>query len=191
VITSLQLNELGAALVKFQGNMPHVVKGADNPFFKSKYADLASIMQAVAPMLAECGLAVTQLAEIDESERGNVNLTTMLLHASGQYIASTISMSPVKQDPQAYGSAITYARRYAVCSILGLAPDEDDDGNAASAPAAAPLAGANFIWPYGEKHKGKAISDINSEYLSWVIQQEKMPDEIKTRCKNELARRDV
>lgn len=188
MIQSENLNELAPALIEFQKNMPKVVKDADNPFFNSKYADLASIVQAASPILAGCGLAVTQLTEADASNSGHVNLTTMLLHSSGQYMGSTFSMQPVKQDPQAYGSAITYARRYALCSILGLAPDEDDDGNAASA---APAAGPDFVWPSG-KHQGERLGDMDADYLTWVCTKaDKVPVGIKARAKAELERRNA
>ena len=184
MIQSEHLNEIAPALVEFQKNMPKVVKDADNPFFNSKYADLASIVQTVAPALATCGLAVTQLTEADATNSGHVNLTTMLLHTSGQYIGSTVSMQPTKQDPQAYGSAITYARRYALCSILGLAPDEDDDGNAASSAADGP----DFVWPSG-KHQGERLGTIDGGYLDWCMKSDKVPAEIKRRAKAELERR--
>lgn len=136
---SEQINELAAALAKAQGDMKFAAKGNVNPHFKSKYADLASVIEAIREPLARNGLAHTQLSR--EGEGGTVIVDTVLMHSSGQYIASSMTMRPVKNDPQGVGSALTYARRYALQGICGLASD-DDDGSAASgqhtAPAASP-----------------------------------------------------
>ena len=126
---SESIAQLSAALVKFQGKMIRVVKEAENPYFKNKYASLSQIIEAVQGPLSECGLAVIQLPA-----SGN-QLETILLHESGEYISESYEMKPVKQDPQQLGSAITYQRRYALGAILCLNIDEDDDGNKASEPA--------------------------------------------------------
>lgn len=125
---SEQLNELGAALAKSQGQIEGAKKDSSNPFFKSKYADLASVWDACRAQLSGNGLSVTQCPE--ESENG-VAIETMLLHSSGQWIKSRYTMPVSKIDAQAVGSAITYARRYALAAIVGIAP-EDDDGNSAT-----------------------------------------------------------
>lgn len=117
-----------AALVKFQSAMKAVKKGAINPFFKSKYADLASIVEATREPLAENGLAVAQFPV------GENGLTTILCHSSGEFIEETFGMQPVDRKPQSVGSALTYMRRYALGAVLGIATEEDDDGNAASKP---------------------------------------------------------
>ena len=124
------INELAAALAKAQAEMQHAGKTAENPFFKSKYADLPAVIDAARPFLAKNGLAVTQPIDIDES--GNLTLVTQLSHASGQWMRSWYPVRPVKNDPQGLGSAVTYARRYSYCSLVGVAADDDDDGNAAS-----------------------------------------------------------
>ena len=123
--TSPTLTKLSAALAAAQADLQSAKKGADNPFFKSKYADLASVVEASKP-IAKHGLSVTQYVV------GDV-LVTRLLHSSGEWIRGEYPIRPVKNDPQGIGSAITYARRYAWQSIIGL-PAEDDDGNAASQP---------------------------------------------------------
>lgn len=128
MIHSEQINELGAALAKAQGLIEGAKKDSANPFFKSKYADLASVWEACRKHLSDNGLSVTQCPE--ESENG-IAVETMLLHSSGQWIKSRYTMPVSKLDAQAVGSAITYARRYALASIVGIAP-EDDDGNAAA-----------------------------------------------------------
>lgn len=116
------------ALAKAQGTMKNAVKDSDNPYFKSKYADLASVSDACRAELAANDLAVVQLPTMRD---GKMVLEYVLLHSSGEYIGSEIEMTPVKADPQGIGSAITYARRYTLAAITGVAT-EDDDGNAAS-----------------------------------------------------------
>jgi hypothetical protein len=119
-------------LVKAQANIHGAIKDSTNPHFKSKYADLSSVMEAVkAPLLAQ-GIAIVQATE--PSEANEVRLSTMLLHASGEYIADTITVPVNKQDAQGYGSAMTYARRYGLQAMTGCCP-EDDDGNAAARAA--------------------------------------------------------
>jgi len=128
VFKSESLAELAKALSKAQGAMKNAKKDSDNPFFKSKYADLASVSDACREELAANGLAVVQLPTMRE---GKMVLEYVLLHASGEFIGSELEMTPVKSDPQGIGSAITYARRYSLGGVTGVAT-EDDDGNAAS-----------------------------------------------------------
>lgn len=128
---SSEINELAAALVTAQSEFPSVSKDASNPFFKSKYADLAAVVKTAAPVLAKNKLAVTQWITGDGEKH---YLTTYLLHSSGQFIAHDMELLLAKQDPQGQGSAVTYARRYSYMAALGLVADEDDDGNAASNP---------------------------------------------------------
>ena len=109
--------------------MGSAVKDAKNPHFRSRYASLAAVIDAIIPCLNANGVGVLQLPSIEGSE---VRLTTILMHSSGQRLSSTVG-APLgkRQDAQAVGSAITYLRRYSLQSIMGL-PVEDDDGNAAS-----------------------------------------------------------
>lgn len=133
-----QINELAAALAKAQARIGGVSRSADNPFFKSKYADLAAYLDVIRAPLSENGLAVSQLVSTAPNQ---VVVTTMLMHASGQWISSDLAMTPKDASPQAAGSAITYARRYALAAIVCAASD-DDDGNAASIPQRPPQAQA-------------------------------------------------
>lgn len=141
MIKSPEIKALAQALAKFHSEVPKIKKGSENPFFHNKYADLATIIETVRPALSKCGLAVSQFPT------GEHQLTTILMHESGEWIEDTYLMRPTKADPQGVGSSITYARRYALCGVLGIAADEDDDGNAASqpqkkvAPKAAPADG--------------------------------------------------
>ena len=122
---------LAAALAKAQGAMKGAVKDSANPFFKSKYAELASVVEAIRAAFSANGLSyiqTVQSAELDE-----VRVETMILHSSGEWISCGVLALPVsKNDAQGYGSALTYARRYSLSAAVGVAP-EDDDGNAAVA----------------------------------------------------------
>ena len=124
------INELAAALVAAQAEFSAVPKTAENPFFHSKYADLASVVKAAQPVLAKHGLAVSQHPTVVD---GEPSLTTYLLHSSGQSLVSTMRLCAAKHDPQGQGAAITYARRFAYQAVLGLVADDDDDGNRATA----------------------------------------------------------
>ncbi|HJQ66370.1 MAG TPA: ERF family protein [Gemmatimonadales bacterium] len=126
---SEQINELATALAKAQGQMSGAKKDADNPFFKSKYADLAAVVAAIRGPFAEHGLSYTQLPTPCDGEE--VAVDTVLMHSSGQWIGSRTVVPVSKKDAQGYGSAFTYARRYGLQAIAGLEA-EDDDGNAAA-----------------------------------------------------------
>ncbi len=128
---SESLSELAGALAKAQAVMKPALKDSENPFFRSKYADLAAVAEACREALATNQLSVVQGTQKGESA-DVIHLDTMLLHSSGQWVRSTLTMVPTKKDPQGVGSCITYARRYALSAICGIATEEDDDGNAAS-----------------------------------------------------------
>lgn len=123
------IGELAAALAIAQGNIDNVKKDRVNPHFKSNYATLGSVWDTIRDELSKNGLSVIQLP--CPSKDGHVGLRTILLHKSGQFIEETCHM-PLKNasNPQDVGSALTYARRYALMALVGIAP-EDDDGNAA------------------------------------------------------------
>ena len=118
---------LAASLSKAQSAMSAAKKDSTNPHFKSRYADLASIWEACREPLTKNGLAVVQLPGKDEA---GYYVETVLTHSSGEFIASKLHIVPTKDDPQGLGSAITYARRYGLAAVAGIAPD-DDDGEAA------------------------------------------------------------
>lgn len=124
---SEDIAELATALSKAQGEILDASKGAENPYFKSKYADLAAVRSVIREPMAKHGLSLVQLPKTVD---GGVEVQTMLLHSSGQYITSNLFMPAAKNDAHGIGSAITYARRYSIMSIMSLAT-EDDDGNAA------------------------------------------------------------
>jgi hypothetical protein len=125
---SQSITNLTQGLAKFHAMVGKISKDAKNPFFKSNYASLPHIITEVSEPLEKAGLILSQFPNGD-------GLTTMLIHAeSGEYISATYTLQVVRQnDPQAQGSAISYARRYAITSILNLAIS-DDDGEAATRP---------------------------------------------------------
>lgn len=126
---SQDIGELAKALAAAQGAMSNAKKSSDNPFFKSKYADLAEVWDTCREPLAKNSLAIIQMpGEIDE--QGNIKITTMLTHSSSQWIKSTMNIKVAKLDAQGIGSAITYGRRYALAAMVGIA-QEDDDGESA------------------------------------------------------------
>ena len=120
------IDQLAAALSIAQGQIEDATKSSKNDFYKSKYADLASVRAAIRQPFADNGLSVVQFPR---TVPGGVEVETMLLHSSGEFMAETLFM-PVKHEPHPIGSGISYARRYALMSIANLAAD-DDDGNAA------------------------------------------------------------
>ena len=126
--TSEQINELAAALAKAQLKIKNATLNKINPHFKSKYADLAAVRDAVTGPLAEQGLSITQMT--GESE-GKLVVYTRLLHSSGQWIESAYPIINDTNKPQAMGSALTYARRYSIAALCNIASEEDDDGNEA------------------------------------------------------------
>ena len=190
---SEQVNELMAAMNRAQLKMVPAKKEHENPFFKSKYADLATVWDALAPFREE-GIVLTQSPA--ESPDGYIVLDTQLTHLSGQWMRSRLKMRVAKEDPQGAGSALTYARRYALGCMTGLVTELDDDGNAAShaptqartyhapapkpvpAPVVAPAPsqapsegtlapGSAWIVPFG-KSKGQRVCDIADNDLDWL-----------------------
>lgn len=125
--TSEQIDQIATALAKAQAAMKNAPLNKVNPHFKSKFADLASVRDTVIPALTTNGISVVQTLE-----PGRVQ--TRLLHASGQWIESACPI-PDSQNMQQMGSAITYARRYSLSAICGIAADEDDDANAIAQPS--------------------------------------------------------
>ena len=142
--TSADTAKLDAALAKAQGEFPAAIKDSNNPAFKTKYADLSAIMEAIRPALAKHGLSLTQWPVHSEDNR--VHMVTRIAHA-GEWIRGTFSMPCDKQNAHGYGSIITYLRRYCAGSCLGVITDLDDDGNAASSRPTPPPAKAEPAKP--------------------------------------------
>lgn len=146
---------LAAALSKTQAAIEGASKDKNNPFFKSKYADLSSVWDACRGPLTDNGLAVVQTTE---PNGGSVAIITTLVHSSGEWIRGKLSIKPVKEDPQSIGSAITYARRYALAAIVGVCP-EDDDAEAAMA----------------RDNKQKPKSNVTKEAVQAVVDSATLP----------------
>jgi len=127
--TSDQIDEIAKALSKAQAKIRHANKGNINPHFKSKYADLAAIIDEIRGPFTENGLSFVQGLGNDGP---TITCTTLLMHESGQWIRSLFGLTPQQSTPQAAGSCATYLKRYSIQSIAGVGADEDDDGNAAS-----------------------------------------------------------
>jgi hypothetical protein len=124
------IGELAKALSAFQSEVKQPTKDKENPFFKSKYVDLQSVVQAITSVANKHGLSFIQYPLNQENK---VGIVTIVLHSSGEYIESEpIFATPVKQDAQATGSVITYLKRYSLSAMFGITSDEDDDGNLAS-----------------------------------------------------------
>ena len=125
-----ELKNIAKALAKFQADIKDPARDKDNPYFKSKYVALDGLLDAVRPVLATNGLSFIQSPVSNGQDMG---VTTLLMHDSGEWIESDpFVLHAVKNDPQAGGSAITYARRYSLSAVLGVAWDDDDDANIAT-----------------------------------------------------------
>jgi hypothetical protein len=122
---------IAEALSAAQAELTDPPKDSVNPHFKSRYADLATVLKTVRPVLSKHGIALTQTTRVEDD--GRMLLVTRL-HWRDEEVVGYYPVSPTKNDPQGLGSAMTYARRYALQAIVGVAADDDDDGNAASAP---------------------------------------------------------
>jgi hypothetical protein len=177
------------ALLKFQKEVPAIIKDKENPFFKSKYSDLASVINGVQETLSKCELGI--IHSIETLNEINI-LTTILFHSSGESITSRIAIPP-QNDPQKLGSLITYLKRYSYMAIIGVASENDDDdaNNASNKRIVTPLP-SNFnqqkeavntqigmpisgkledmVIPFG-KSKGKFLSDevrANRKGVEWI-----------------------
>ena len=126
------MKQIASALVKAQKAFGPALKTATNPHFKSRYADLAACVEAVISGLNDNGIALIQRNYLDDN---GVTVETVFVHESGEMLeCGKLHVPAAKHDPQGYGSALTYARRYSLMAACGIAP-EDDDGNAGSKPA--------------------------------------------------------
>ena len=134
---SESIKEITVALIAAQSELPKLSKDKINPFFKSRYVSLDTVMPEALKILNKNGMALTQT--VGTAEDGGSTLSTTILHSSGEWISDTQPLLLVKPDPQGQGSAITYARRYGLMAMLGLVADDDDDGAAASPRDSAPV----------------------------------------------------
>jgi len=128
-----QTDKLAKALAKAQLEIQNAEKDTENDFLNSKYASLAAVMSVCREPLAKNGLAIVQLPRLTQSP-GVVELETMLMHESGQYLSTIWQMAPPKTDPQGLGSCLTYMRRYMISAMLGIAQVDDDANRAQPGP---------------------------------------------------------
>lgn len=129
--TSEAINEIAAAMAKAQGDLHSAAKSSDNPYFKSKYADLAEVWDTIRQPFTKHGLSIIQPVS---SSEGHLTIATRVMHQSGQWIESDPLIFPITQKVQDLGSCCTYLRRYSLAAMLGVT-QEDDDGNAQAATA--------------------------------------------------------
>jgi hypothetical protein len=173
---SEQLNELAKALAVAQGEFPKIVatetgkiqgegkKGAYE--YTYKYADLAGVVETVQPILSKHGLSLAQFISVTEG--GKDTLTTWLMHESGQFITSSMRLYLKKDDSQAQGSAVTYARRYSYCAALGLVVDEDDDGARTRAQSHSSPPKAKQQKGVADPETGEVLVNLNPMFLQWI-----------------------
>ena len=158
--------ELATALSKFQGEISNPANTATNPFFKSKYAPLETVLNTVRPILSKHGLSVIQ-APFTEGE--HVVITTTLLHESGEFMEfPPLSLKMEKVSAQGAGSAITYGRRYAVSAILGISSEDDDDGNSAE-PKSIPKKKANTNQGDNPKEESNLASEKQLNFIYKLV----------------------
>jgi hypothetical protein len=181
--TSEAVNEIAAALAKAQGQMSNAAKDRKNPHFQSSYATLASVRDTVIEPLAANGIACVQAAATDEH---GVTVETRLVHASGQWMASTVAAKPKSYAPQDIGSAITYLRRYSLMALCGIAP-ADDDGNGTGDGGKAP---EGVAWqsqrreppPRGEGHDASFTDHDRRSFMAALSERGIKYDDLKAFC---------
>ena len=175
--TSDSITKIAPALVASQEEIRFAIKDSTNPHFKSRYADLGSVIDAVKKALNDNGIAFIQTPT--ESQSGTLALTTRLIHNSGEWIEDTAICPLQKNDPQGYGSALTYLRRYSLASITGLYQD-DDDGNAASMPLKPTKSIENYILGL---ESANSLSELQTTYLAALAEFKSNPTAV-----NQLAK---
>ena len=170
------ITSLAKALIDFQGRVNKISKDAKNPFFKSNYASLSNIQDAISKPLSESGLAYSQMPS------GVNGLCTILIHAeSGEYLMESFIMPVAKpNDPQAVMSGITYAKRASLTAMLGLNIDDDDDGNKAAEDA------RPWLNPDTDKWTSVVKAMKEGYTLDVILKKYKISKENETKLLNEL-----
>ena len=184
--------EIFAALAKAQSEMLHASKSADNPFFKSKFADFPGVIDASRPFLSKNGLSVNHFTDI--SSDGTILIICQLNHSSGQWMRGWYPIKPVKPDPQSIGSAFTYAKRYTYSAIVGVSViDDDDDGNEASKkPANNVEKPKPFLTPDNKSEWERAVNSFKKNgNLKTVLEQRQVSKEHQEQIINEAKAEDV
>lgn len=165
-----EIKDLAAALAKAQSDMPIAYKNRENPYFKSAYADLSDIVKASRPSLTKNGLSVIQ--DIIHREDGPAVLYTILMHISGQWIESRMRILPLKNDPQSMSSYITYLKRIAYASLIGVVTgDEDDDAEVAMVEARQVMAKGPSLKYDPKKEPFEPITKEQLEELEYELSE--------------------
>ncbi len=191
---SESINELAGALAKAQGEIKNALKDSTNPHLKSKYADLASVWHAAREPLSKNGLSVIQPVS---GGPDTITVTTRLMHSSGQWIEDSFSMEPPRSPqqtvtgvtPQQVGSCITYARRYGLSAMVGVAPDDDDDAQLASAPLPPQQQRpAQNVAPIRQDPEAKTRMDIYAQIKDIRTQLGYTPEQVSNICDVDLQK---
>lgn len=175
--TSTQTDLIYPAFIKAQKEMGRLAKDSENPYFKSKFASLAAVLEVVKPVFLEHGIAICQGSGTLGS---GINVITRLVHESGQWIETDFPIPLAKQDAQAAGSASSYGRRYALKSLASLA-EEDDDGGAASEPPPGAERSDESLKPITDSQ----LKELNHLFESLVA----TPENIQATCRKYSADR--
>lgn len=174
--TSTQVDKIILALIGIQSDLKPVVKNAENPYFKSKYATLEAVWQEVLPLLQKYNCCVVQCGG---SEDGNPVLFSTLFHSSGQFVRGSYPLASAvsNSNPQAIGSAVSYARRYSLCALLGVVTEDDDANGAAQSQQKTSISNDEYQMPFGKGLEGKRFKEVDSKFLgsfiSWLEKQPK------------------
>ena len=187
-----ELGELATALAAAQAEMQNPRFDKTNPGFRSKYASLAAVRDAVIPVLARHGIAVMQSLG---AGGGEVCCATRFIHKSGQYMESTLSMPVSKQDAQSIGSCATYARRYSLMAMAGVVGDDDDDGNAAVAPPHPAMVGQAPSQDYSVQRKAlehcATLPTLQQTWKALSAAERRALSDVKDRVKAQIEMADA
>lgn len=177
--TSESISEISKAVSQFQAEISNPANTASNPFYKSKYAPLPDVLNLVRPILAKYGLSVIQNPYTNGD---SVVITTRLMHSSGEWIETdSLNLKPEKNTPQGIGGAITYGRRYSISAVLGIASEEDDDGNTNEKKS-------NKNNKEETKPKIDDVKIMKSKVTDLAREKSAISDDIKTTVKSILAK---
>lgn len=181
------LAALAKALAKAQAELKNPPKDKTNPHFRSKYADLATVRDWVLPVLNRHGLSVVQLPC---EWCGRPALLTLLMHESGEYFGAYLPLLLTKQDPQGLGSALTYARRYALQALAGVAADEDVDGEPPNSGGSSHSNGEGDTTP-AEESLAERIEKMMAFFKGHGIQESQVLRATRRKSKQELTEKDL
>ena len=193
MIKSESIKNIAVAMSQFRKQVKQPLKDADNPYFKSKYVPLENVVEAIDSVGGEHGLSFIQ--EVKTSDDGMVGVTTIIFHTSGEWLEfEPLYLKPDSTKPQAYGSAITYARRYSLSSAFGITSDQDDDGNEANGNNSRQK--SNVVpmqhQPTQEELNKEATQRINSLYDEMIkLDHEMTPEIINQKLKEQLKVNDL